>query len=73
MTPEQEQECRAEADRLKPLDVATQRQIIDLHRSVAADRKVKKHDREEARQRAAALEKFLGPHWPLRRTTELPP
>jgi hypothetical protein len=37
MNAEQEQEYREEAERLKALDMATQRQVIELHRSTAAD------------------------------------
>jgi len=55
-----EQEYRAEAERLALLPKADQREIIALHRSVAANPKVRKADREAARQRAAALEKYLG-------------
>jgi len=53
-------ECREEANRLKLVDRATQREIIAIHRAIAADEKVPRSDREHARQRADALERFLG-------------
>lgn len=55
-----EQEYREEAERLRQLDADTQRQIIALHQSVADNPKVKKRDREAARERADALTRLLG-------------
>lgn len=60
MTDEQMEEWRQEAERLKLVDRQTQRQIIAMHRQIAANSKIPKRDREHARQRADALEKFLG-------------
>ena len=57
--PAKEQEYRDEAERLALLPVADQRAIIALHRSVAADSKVPKRDRDMARERADALESHL--------------
>jgi hypothetical protein len=57
--PSEEQDYRAEAERLALLPVADQREIIALHRSVADNAKVPKRDRETARQRADALERHL--------------
>jgi len=58
--PSKEQEYREEAERLSLLPVGDQREIIALHRSVADNPKVRKADREAARERADALEKHLG-------------
>jgi hypothetical protein len=60
MTPQHEQEWREEAERLKDLDAETQRQVIDLHRSTANDTRATRADRRTARERAEALERFLG-------------
>jgi hypothetical protein len=60
LDPEKEQEYREEAARLGQLPKEDQREIIALHRSVADNPKVRKADREAARERADALEKFLG-------------
>jgi hypothetical protein len=60
MTAERLQTYREEAERLRLVDRDTQRQIIALHRSVADDPKVKKRDRDTARERADALEALLG-------------
>ncbi len=57
---EQEQAYREEAKRLRLVDRKTQRQIIALHRSVAENAKVKKRDRDAARERADTLERLLG-------------
>ena len=56
---EKEQEFRDEAERLKLVDRKTQRQIIELHRSVADNPKVRKADRDAARELADALERLL--------------
>jgi hypothetical protein len=50
---------REEAARLAQLPRDVQRKLIAQHRAIAADRKVPKRDREEARERADALEKNL--------------
>ena len=60
MTDEQEKEWREEAKRLKAVSRKDQRLIIAIHRSIADDPKVPKADRDDARERADALEKFLG-------------
>lgn len=59
MTPEQEKDCRAEAGRLAALPVDVQRAFVAMLRTDAANRKVPKRDRDEARERADALERFL--------------
>jgi hypothetical protein len=64
-----EQAIRDEAERLALLPVTTQREIIELHRSVANDPKVKKSDRQAASDRADALERLLG----LKRTRKRGP
>lgn len=67
MNAEQEQEYREEAERLKALDRETQRQVIELHRRTAADPKATRADRRVARERADALERFLGLSRPKRK------
>jgi hypothetical protein len=57
--PSKEQEYREEAARLAQLPREKQREIIALHRSVAEDRKVSKANRQEASERAEALERYL--------------
>jgi esterase/lipase superfamily enzyme len=59
MTPEQEREYREEAERLALLPRDVQRQAVALIRAPADNPKVGKRDREEARQRADALERHL--------------
>jgi hypothetical protein len=59
MTPEQEQEYREEAERLALLPRDVQRQAVALIRAPADDPKVDKRNREEARERADALELHL--------------
>jgi hypothetical protein len=58
--PAKEQEYREEAQRLKVLSRDMQRQVIAIHRATAADRTAHKADRDAARRRAAALERYLG-------------
>jgi hypothetical protein len=60
MNADQEREYREEAERLKAVDVATQRQVIELHRGIAADPRSTRADRRVAAERADALERFLG-------------
>jgi hypothetical protein len=60
MNARQDREYREEAERLKALDRATQRQVIELHRSTATDPKATRADRQAAAERADALERFLG-------------
>ena len=52
-------EDRAEAERLKLLPKAEQRQIVELIRAVANDPRVAEGDRREARRRAKALATLL--------------
>jgi hypothetical protein len=52
-------EDRAEAERLKLLSRAEQRQIVEMIRSVGDNPKLSEADRREARTRAKALEKLL--------------
>ena len=59
MTPEQEQEYREEAERLALLPRDAQRQAVALIRGPADNSKVGKRDREEAGERADALERHL--------------
>jgi len=59
MTPEQEEEYRAEAERLAEVPRDVQRQAVAIVRAPADNPKVGKRDREEARERADALERHL--------------
>jgi esterase/lipase superfamily enzyme len=59
MTPEQAQEYREEAERLAELSRDDQRRAVALIRAPADNPKVGKRDREEARERADALERHL--------------
>jgi hypothetical protein len=59
MTPEQEQEYAAEAERLGLLPRDVQRQAVALIRAPADDPKVDKRNRQETRERADALERHL--------------
>jgi hypothetical protein len=54
-----EDEYRAEAERLALLPPADRREVIALHRSVAANPKLPKADRQAAADRADALERHL--------------
>ena len=56
---ENEQAYRDEAARLKALPAADRDAVIALHRAVAANPKVPKADRQEARKRADALARLL--------------
>jgi hypothetical protein len=56
---DREQDYHAEAARLAQLPRDVQRAILDLHRSVAADPKVSRGNRREARERAEALGRLL--------------
>ena len=57
--PAKEQEYRQEAERLARLPRDVQRRLIAQHRAIAADSKVPKRDRQEADERADALERHL--------------
>ena len=59
MTPQKEQEYRTEAERLALLPRDVQRQAVALIRAPADNTKVGKRDRDEARERADALERHL--------------
>ncbi len=59
MTPEQELEFREEAERLGQLAREDQRAFIAMLRADSDNRKVPKADRDFARERADALERFL--------------
>ena len=59
MTSEQENEFRAEAERLSALPVEDQRAFVAMLRTDAENRKVPKRDRNYARERAAALARIL--------------
>jgi hypothetical protein len=54
------EQYRQEAERLALLDKQTQRDLVNMHRNLARDRKRPKRDRDQARQRAAALARLLG-------------
>jgi len=54
-----EEEYRAEAERLALLPVADQKEIIALHRSVADNPKLVQRDRQAAADRADAMERHL--------------
>jgi hypothetical protein len=56
---QRERDFREEAERLRLLPRDEQRAIIALHRSVANDREVSPANRQEARARVKALEKYL--------------
>ena len=56
---DKEQEYRDEAERLALLPRDVQRQAVALIRAPADNPKLGKRDREEARQRADALERHL--------------
>jgi hypothetical protein len=59
MTPEQEQACREEAERLADLPRDVQRKLIGQHRAIAADADVPPAARQEAEERADTLERHL--------------
>lgn len=59
MTPEREQEIREEAERLRLLPREDQQAFIAMLRADGENRKVPKADRDFARERADALERFL--------------
>jgi hypothetical protein len=59
MTPEREQAYRAEAERIAELPRDLQRKLIGQHRAIAADKDVPTADRQEAKERADALERHL--------------
>jgi hypothetical protein len=60
MNTSDDQAFREEAERLKLLDVDTQRQILALYREPADNPKLPMRDRQAALERVAALEKLLG-------------
>ncbi len=49
-----------EAERLRLLDLQTQRDLIAMHRFIARNPKVSLAERRQARERARALERLLG-------------
>jgi hypothetical protein len=57
--PAKEQEHREEAERLAVLPRDVQRQVVALIRKTADDPKVDKGNRDEARERADAIERHL--------------
>lgn len=59
MTAEQEQEFKEEADRLRHLSQDDQQRFIAMLRRDAGNGKIPKRDRDYARERADALERFL--------------
>ncbi len=59
MDTDKEQEYRDEAERLKQLPRAEQRQIVELIGSPARDPKVSQANRLEARRRSRALARLL--------------
>jgi hypothetical protein len=56
---DREQQYRDEAERLAELPPDVQRQAVALIRAPSEDPKVRKRDREDARERADALERHL--------------
>lgn len=56
---QQDQEWRAEAERLKLLDPQTQRDLVEMQRHLALNPKLTKKERETARQKADALARLL--------------
>lgn len=59
MTPEQEQEFREEAERLRLLPTEDRQAFIAMLRADSENRKVPKADRDFACERADALERFM--------------
>jgi hypothetical protein len=59
VTDQQKWEGREEAERLKALDLETQRQVIAIHRATADDPRATRADRRTAKERA----KGPGPFW----------
>jgi hypothetical protein len=59
MTPEKEQEYREEAERLAMLPATERRQIIAMHREIAAGEDVPEAERQAGLERAATLERLL--------------
>ena len=59
MDADREQEYRDEAERLRQLPRAEQRQIVQLYRDVANGKGVPAREREAGLERAAALERLL--------------
>jgi hypothetical protein len=57
--PSKEQEYHEEAEGLRQLDKATQRQVIAIHRKTANNPKLGKRDRQAAAERADCLERLL--------------
>ena len=73
MTKQMEQEHRAEAERLAEVPRTEQEAVIAWHREIAANTKVRKVDRELARERAHALERLLlGPKKKRKKTKRKP-
>ena len=54
------EQYQEEAERLRLLDVQTQRDLIAMHRFIARNPKVSLAERRQARERARALERLLG-------------
>lgn len=59
--PSEEQEHRAEAERLAQLPLAERRAILAMYRADSRNPKVPKLDRDFARRRVKALERYLRP------------
>lgn len=59
MEHDKEQEFRDEAERLKQLPRAEQRQIVELYRDVANGKGVPARERKAGLERVAALERLL--------------
>ena len=71
--PDPSDEHRAEAERLADAPRAEQEAVIAWHREIAANTKVRKVDRELARERARALERLLmGPKKKRKKTQRKP-
>ena len=59
MDMDKEQEYRDEAERLKQLPRAEQRQIVEMYRDVALGKGVPARERKTGLERVAALERLL--------------
>lgn len=59
MDTDKEREYREEAERLKQLPRAEQRQIVEMYRDVANGKGVPARERKAGLERVAALERFL--------------
>jgi hypothetical protein len=57
---DQEAEYKAEAERLRLLDLQTQQDIVGMHRNLSRSPKLSAKERQAAKERAQALTRLLG-------------